>query len=270
MNRRLFMAQTAVLAAAPLLAAEKAAGLIDCNLHIGAHPVRALPEIDEAFLSKRGITEAWAGSFEALLHRDMATVNARLVKRCTASSLLRAVGSVNPKLPAWEDDLKRCVEQHGMKVIRLHPNHHDYTLTEEVFLKLLEAATTQKLLVQIVAQMEDQRTQSPVMKLPPVDLKPLNAVMKKLPEARVMVLNANASMITTALRGCTNVWLDIAMIEGVGGVENTLKGWPLDKLCFGSHAPFFYWESAGLKMQESVLTDEQAHAIQAGNARALI
>ena len=270
MKRRLFMTQAAALAATPFIAAEETTGVIDCNLHLGAHPVRLLPEIDEAFLIKRGITEAWAGSFEALLHRDMAAVNTRLVKRCTASRLLRAVGSVNPKLPAWEDDLKRCLEQHGMKVIRLYPNHHDYTLTNDLFLKLLEAATTHKLLVQIVAQMEDQRTQSPVMKLPPVDLKPLNAVMTKLPEARVMVLNANASMITTALRGCTNVWIDIAMIEGVGGVENILKGWPLDKLCFGSHAPFFYWESAGLKMQESVLTDEQTHSIRAGNARALL
>jgi predicted TIM-barrel fold metal-dependent hydrolase len=264
------MVQTAALAAAPLLAAETAAGLIDCNIHIGSHPTRVLPEIDDAFLSKRDIAEAWVGSFEALLHRDMAEVNTRLVKCCAASARMRAVGSVNPRLPAWEDDLKRCVEQHGMKVIRLYPNHHDYTLTDEAFLKLLEAATKQKLLLQVVAQMEDQRTQSPVMKLPPVDLKPLSTVMMKLPEARVMVLNANASMITTALRGSKNVWLDIAMIEGVGGVENTLIGWPQDKLCFGSHAPFFYWESAGLKMQESVLTDEQTSAIRSGNARALV
>jgi hypothetical protein len=264
------MAQTAALAAAPLLAAETAAGLIDCNIHLGSHPVRVLPEIDAVFLSKRGIAEAWAGSFEALLHRDMAEVNTRLARRCAASPQMRAVGSVNPRLPAWEDDLKRCVEQHGMKVIRLYPNHHGYTLTDEVFITLLEAVTKQKLLVQIVAQLEDQRTQSPVMQLPPVDLKPLNEVMKKLPEARVMVLNANAAMIMTALRGCTNVWLDIAMIEGVAGVENALKILPQDKLCFGSHAPFFYWESASLKMQESVLTDEQTYAIRAGNARALV
>ena len=264
------MTQTAALAAAPLIAAETAAGLIDCNIHLGSHPVRVLPEIDDFFLSKRGIAEAWAGSFEALLHRDMAEANARLARRCAASPQMRAVGSVNPRLPAWEDDLKRCVEQHGMKVIRLYPNHHGYTLTDEAFLNLLSAATMRKVVVQLVAQLEDQRTQSPLMQVPPVDLKPLAEMMKRVPEARVMVLNANASMITTALRGCKNVWLDIAMIEGVGGVENTLKGWPLDKLCFGSHAPFFYWESASLKMQESVLTDEQTFAIRGRNVRALV
>lgn len=271
MNRRHFITQTAAVAAAPLLVSGKAAGLIDCNIHLGPHPHRRLPEIHDDFLSQRGITEAWTGSFEALLHRDLAEVNARLVKQCAAtSSRLRPVGSVNPRLPAWQDDFKRCVELHGMKVIRLYPNHHDYRLTDEVFIKLLEMSTQRKLLIQIVAQLEDQRTQTPLMPLPPVDLKPLGDVMKNQPEACVMVLNANATMITTALRGCPQIWLDIAMIEGVGGVENALKTWPQDKLCFGSHAPFFYWESASLKMQESVLTEAQSHSLNYSNAAALL
>ena len=60
------------------------------------------------------------------------------------------------------------------------------------------------------------------------------------------------------------------MIEGVGGVENLLKSWPAEKLCFGSHAPFFYWESSALKLQESVLTAEQLVAVQRDNALALL
>ena len=53
MKRRIFMAQTAALAASPLIATEPAAGLIDCNVHVGAHPVRVLPEIVVSFLAKR-------------------------------------------------------------------------------------------------------------------------------------------------------------------------------------------------------------------------
>lgn len=270
MNRRHFIAQTATVAAVPFIPAKAAvapAGLIDCNIHIGPHPTRTLPELDDDFLAQRNVTQAWAGSFEALLHRDLAAVNARLAKRCATSRRLRAVGCVNPRLPNWESDLKRCAEQHGMSMLRLYPNHHGYSLADDVFLTLLEMAIANKLLVQIVAQLEDQRTQSPLMQVPPVDLKPLADAMKNVPSSRVMVLNANASMMTTALRGCENVWLDIAMIEGVGGVENALKAWPQDKLCFGSYAPFFYWESAALKLQESVLTDSQLAAIRADNAK---
>lgn len=272
MNRRHFITQSAAVAATIPLAGVTLEdnGVIDCNLHLGTHPTRTLPEIDEGFLVQRDIEQAWAGSFDALLHRDLATLNAQLTKRCAASLRLRPVGCVNPKLPAWEDDLKRCTEKHGMSLLRLYPNHHGYTLADDIFVKLLEAATERKMLVQIVAQLEDQRTQSPLMQVPPVDLRPLAEALKEVPSSRVMVLNANASMMTTALRGCENVWLDIAMIEGVGGVENALKTWPEDRLCFGSHAPFFYWESAALKMKESVLTDTQLAAIRRGNAKALL
>jgi predicted TIM-barrel fold metal-dependent hydrolase len=268
MNRRHFMIQTAAMTAASLPAKEARSGLIDCNIHLGPHPHRSLPEIDNDYLAARGVDEAWAGSFEALLHRDLAQVNARLARRCAATPRLRPAGCVNPVLPAWEDDLKRCAEVHGMRILRLYPNHHGYTLTDASFTRLLEAATEQKMLVQIVAQLEDQRTQTPLMQLPPVDLKPLAGILKPRPEARVMVLNANAAMINTALRGCPGAWLDIAMIEGVGGVENLLDLWPPDKLCFGSHAPFFYWEAAVLKLQESVLDEAVLQAVRRGNAEA--
>ncbi|MEZ0275150.1 MAG: metal-dependent hydrolase, partial [Roseimicrobium sp.] len=98
-----------------------------------------------------------------------------------------------------------------------------------------------------------------------VNLKPLPAALKQVPGARVMVLNANRAMSMTALQGCP-VWLDFAMLEGVGGVENLLRDWPLDKLVFGSHAPLFYWESAKLKLQESDLSDKQLAAITHENA----
>jgi hypothetical protein len=98
--------------------------------------------------------------------------------------------------------------------------------------------------VQLVAQMEDERTQHPQVRAAPVDLAPLSKIMHEVPEARVMLLNANAAMVLRHLQDCPNVWLDFAMIEGVGGVGNLLKSWPADRLVFGSFAPVFYWESA--------------------------
>ena len=154
-----------------------------------------------------------------------------------------------------------------MKVIRLHPNYHGYTLDDPAFIELLEASTAQKLIVQIVAQLEDERTQHPLVPVKPVDFKPLPALLKKIPEARVMILNANRAMPAPA---GTKVWLDIAMLESVGGVENLLKDWPLDRVVFGSYAPVFYWESAKLKLQESDLSEPQLTAITHGNASGLI
>ena len=83
-----------------------------------------------------------------------------------------------------------------------------------------------------------------------------------------MVLNANTAHVLTGLRGKKAI-IDTAFIEGVGGVENLLKDWPVEQLVFGSHAPWFYWEANGLKLQESVLTSDQMEAVTHGNARRL-
>lgn len=269
MNRRTFIAQAAATAGATALAASggRPSPLIDTNVYLGQWPFRTFPRNLADRLSKRGVTEAWTGSSDSILHRDLTQVNAALAAEC--KGILKPVGSVHPKLPDWRDDLRRCVEQHGMKVIRLHPNYHGYALDDPAFIELLEAATAQKLIVQIVAQLEDERTQHPLVQVKPVEFKPLQAQLKKIPDARVMILNANRAMSMTALAG-TKVWLDIAMLESVGGVENLLKDWPLDRLVFGSYAPVFYWESAKLKLQESELSEPQLTAITHGNASGLI
>ena len=42
------------------------------------------------------------------------------------------------------------------------------------------------------------------------------------------------------------------------------------RVVFGSHYPFFYFESSFLKVREAGLPDDQAKAVFEGNARALL
>ncbi|OYW70085.1 MAG: hypothetical protein B7Z21_00150, partial [Verrucomicrobiales bacterium 32-60-5] len=156
------------------------------------------------------------------------------------------------------------------RVIRLHPNYHGYDLQAPAFRQLLPLAAKHRLLVQLVIQMENERTQNPQVRVAPVDLKPLSGILQEMKEPRIMLLNANAAMLLRHLQECPNVWIDFAMIEGVGGVENLLKTWPLERLVFGSFAPVFYWESARLKMQESALSAAQTKAVQWQSASALL
>jgi hypothetical protein len=60
------------------------------------------------------------------------------------------------------------------------------------------------------------------------------------------------------------------MLEGVGAVASLLETVPLDRVLFGSHTPFFYFDSALLKLKESALSASQLEAVRQGNARRLL
>ena len=249
--------------------------IIDANVHLFRWPFRRLALDDTSALVAKlrslNITEAWAGSYEALLHRDLSAVNERLVAECRREKMLRPVGAINLALPDWEEDLRRCLENYDMKVLRVYPNYHGTELSDPVFGRFLEM-TAGKALIQISVMMEEERTQHPLMKIPHVNTTPLPALLKSIPEAKVMLLNC-----FRAVRGKTllelvaseQVWFDISTLEGMSGIQRMLTQVPVNRLVFGTHAPLYLPESAVLKLRESELTAEQLAQITSAATRLL-
>jgi len=273
--------------------------IVDVNINLSRWPCRRLPHDDTASLVENlrahGVVEAWAGSFDGLLHKDLAAVNSRLAHECRTHTGIRLIpfGSVNPLLPDWEEDLRRCVEQHHVPGIRLHPNYHGYKLDHPSFARLLKLAAERRLLVALAVIMEDERVMHPLLRVPPVNLDPLTALVTQTPGLRLILLNAlsgfsppsrsplppggkgqgegnsrGETLVTLVRSG--EVYVEIAMLERVAGVANLLNEVPFERVLFGSHAPFFYFESALLKLKESALSAEQLKALQEENARRLL
>lgn len=253
-------------------------GLIDTNVTLGRWPFRRISLDDPTALVRKlreqGVAEAWTGSFDALFHKDISAVNERLTADCAREGrgLLIPIGALNPTLSGWEEELRRCAEDYRMPGIRLHPNYHGYGLGDPLARRLLERASRYGLLVQIALIMEDERTISPLVNVPPVDPVPLIELLREVPALRVQLLNCfrtlrGATLLSLAAHG---VGFDIAMLDGVEGIANLLKQIPPDRLCFGSYAPVFYFESAKLKLRESILSGSQRHSVCRGAARRFI
>ena len=254
--------------------------MIDTNVNLFRWPYRRLigdePETLAARLRARGVTQAWASSYEALLSHDIAGVNARLADACkrTGSGFFVPFGCVNPKLPNWKEDVRRCDEVHRMPGIRLFPNYHGYALTDPVFAELLADAEKRKLIVQIALSMEDTRTQAKIVE--PVDPSPLADLLARFAGVRVVLLNYggwtddDAGEKIAKIRSAENAYFDIAKNEGVGGLGRLIASTSPARVVFGSHSPFFYFESAKLKVKEAGLEREQEMAILEGNAKRLL
>lgn len=254
--------------------------MIDTNVNLSRWPFRRLAGDDTeglvARLRARGITQAWAGSFDGLLHRDTGGVNDRLATECRrfGAGLLVPFGTVNPKLPDWREDLRRCAAEYGMPGIRLYPNYHGYELIDPVFLDVLREAKTHRLVVQIAVSMEDLRTQHPLLRVPAVDLTGLPNLLARGEKVSVVLLNW-----WSALRGqrtlmpyveAGNTYFDIATVEGIEGIARLVERLPPERIVFGSNAPLFSFDSSLLKMREAGLPEPQARRILETNAKGIL
>lgn len=301
-DRRDFVKASLATAALPLAASFATAGastaasadeapappeIIDSNVHLFEWPFRKLKydrtDALAAKLRRHRITQAWAGSFEVILHKQLDAANRRLAEECKVrgDGMLTPIGSVNPAWPDWAEDLRRCHEQYHMPGVRLYPGYHGYTLDHPEFARLLDETAKRGLLVQIALRMEDERVHHVALAAPNVDPAPLMDVLKKTPRAKVQLINSAGPLLGASVSSLvqeTQVVFDIAATEGNGGVGRLLEGKnpsyrgaiPVDRLLFGSHAPFFPCESALMKLFESPLSLEQLTVLMRDNAHRLM
>lgn len=251
---------------------------IDTHVSLGRWPFRRISGDETSELARQlrghGVTSAWAGSFEGLFHKDVASVNARLAAECGGSDgLFVPFGTVNPMLPAWEEDLRRCHEEHRMPGVRLHPGYHRYTLEDPVFGELLAGAAARGLIVQLVPWIEDERHQHPLMPIATTDLGPLAERVAAVPELRLVLANgfrAPRGKALSDLAKMERVYFDFGKLDVLDGLGQFLKVVPAEQVVFGSHSPMFYFESALLKFRESAVSGEQERMLRGENARRLL
>lgn len=263
-------------------------GIIDTNVNLFQWPFRRLKYADTsalvAKLKKHRIIEAWAGSFEALFHKDLSGVNERLAAECRerGAGLLKPFGSVNLAWPDWEDDVRRCHEDLRMPGLRIYPGYQPFDLAHPGIKRLLALTRERGLLLQIAFGMEDPRVHHPALQLVPVTVAPLLAALKAEPKAKVQLLHFVGRPLGADLRQLTtqtSATIEFSRWESngiVGKLTGTAPGSqgapaaPIDRVLFGSHAPYFPVETAILKLIESPFSQDQLTAMMQGNARRLL
>lgn len=258
--------------------------ITDTFIHLFDWPFRDLKYSDTGKLidklKSHSIGEAWAGNFEALLHKDIDGTNRRLTEECQKvdPGFLKPVGSVNTTWPDWEEDLRRCDEGYHMAGIRVHPVYQMIDLSSPEFKQLVANATARGMFVQVAGDLEDPRHHHPLIQVQNTSFEPILDVAKAVPEARIQLVHWNRKVngnLLKKLADQTNIVFDTSRIEGAGEMGGLIDGdsWygPDEKISakrflFGSHAPFFAVESALLKLFEHPLEEDQLRLVMKHNA----
>jgi predicted TIM-barrel fold metal-dependent hydrolase len=255
-NRRSLLKSAIVTGAGGLsrpLSAESAAEatvpkqIVDTHVYLGQWPHAYLADSEPtaliALLRRHQITQAWAGRFDGLFHKDVAGVNERLAVECASASdkFLVPFGTINPTLPDWEDDVRRCHELHHMRGIRLHPSYHGYTLEDSRFTQLLQLAAEQRLMVQLVVRLHTSQHRWLTPKVASVNLVSLPNVLKRIPTVPMVIAgvaaNTNDEVIQSLMR-VDGVYFDLSGETGhARSTAVDTKGSASTRFVFGSQMP---------------------------------
>lgn len=252
--------------------------ITDVNVWLSRWPTRTLPLQETAqlvtTLRSLQVTDAWCASLDGLLHRDLRSVNRRTVAECQqhGPGLLRPVAVINPALPGWQEDIEDC-HRLEIRILRLIPGWHGYDLTSPDFQQLLLTAKQARMLVQICVRLEDPRVQHALLQIPDTDARPLLTPEITAIGCRLMLLNALASTpleLAGQLAANAGIGFDIAMLEGLAGLERLTVALPGNRIHYGSYSPVFVPQATSLKLQESQLPVPLQTLITRDNAAELL
>jgi predicted TIM-barrel fold metal-dependent hydrolase len=283
LDRRQFLRASAAATACGFAASSGAAEfdnsrLIDTHVYLGRWPLRHFSADSPAKvvteLRDNGVTQTWAGTFDGLFHKDVHGANLHLIEACreAGNGFLIPIGTVNPTLPNWEEDMRRCHETFKMPGIRLHPTYHGYALDDPRFERLLELAAKRGLLVQIVANLAVKRQRYLTPLVAHADLAPLSRISQRIRDARLLIAGAMPAEAPqlNALPNGPSTYFDFGQATDVEALRGLLNRVSADHIVYGSAAPLVDVRPGTNVLQQDQLMPEQVRAICSGNAERML
>ncbi|MGI6083408.1 MAG: amidohydrolase family protein [Limnochordia bacterium] len=249
--------------------------LIDTSVFAGCWPFRCLrhrePKQLKEHLQARGVKQAWVSSAEAILYPDPMQGNWPLLTVVKGDGFFVPVALVDVSLATWRKDAEKCINQGGSRVLKVAPNYHSYTLDHPALDELAALAGEMNLPLCIQVRMMDERSHHPLMKVPGVAPAQIVELTARHPGTRFLVCAAYMTELRT-LQQAENIWCEISHTEASQSLIVATRHFPWQRLVFGSHSPFLYFEAVRRKLETKTggPTAEQIEAIKKHNARTLL
>jgi predicted TIM-barrel fold metal-dependent hydrolase len=207
-------------------------------------------------MDRFGIQRAVVSSAAAITYRNPQSGNEEVAAQVEAHrTRLIPFAVLSPAYAGWDDDLKICSEQFGMRGVRLYPRWHNYKLSDPRCRDLVDAAAARNMIVSIPVRVEDRRQQGWLVDIPDLEADEIAALIRACPKARFIIQNASGIASTVLGRKESglpaNYAVDIARLSVEFGNElgALLANLGEDRILFGTGMPFHYPGPAIVKLE---------------------
>ncbi len=255
--------------------------LVDINAYVGHWPFKQLQHNTcEKLLARMdsfGIQTSVISNLNGIFYKNTQPANEELAEELKSDARFAdrfiPMAVINPIYAGWRDDLEICINELGMKGVRLYPLYHDYELTEPSLVELVKMTRDHGLPVAFSMRMVDSRQRSWMDINVEWELKDVIPIIKAVPDAKFILLNiANSMKLSeedTALLKNTDLVMDTSGRE-ISNLGELLKIYGKNKFAFGTHAPILDYLTGLLRVEslrESEADEETRNLLRAGNAR---
>ena len=231
------------------------------------HRFAELPALREK-LESVNIKKVFLAPIEAVLEQDPTRANAELFGM-VKDGFFSPVPVIDLSYGNWEECFKRFTGDERVKMVKLIPNYHRYSLlcpeTDE-FIKLVQE---RKLIISVQVKVEDPRSHYPLMKVPNVPRAEVVQALGKYPEQEFIIHCLTVSDVKGYMDGLKNIYLDIACLETRDSLAYMQEYYTLDRILFASHCPFYFVEGNINKLTYSALDDDEVDKVAYRNAERL-
>lgn len=242
----------------------------DCNCFSGNwpfHKVRYNTVAKIAQLHKRcGIEGGIISSCEAVFYQDPYEAELSLSKELVGTNYSHAM-TLNPTLPGWKDDLRRCVEVLGVKAVRLVPGYHGYTLADDLIEEVCAALRQYSLPLILTLRIEDERTTWMINPrfIPVTEVKTFLETYTDIPTLVANVRINESADLAPVFETRQNLFIDTAgFMRGLFPVD-TAYPYVKGQMVFGSNAPMSEMQSLTILVETAILSQQEKDAIFSGD-----
>jgi uncharacterized protein len=261
--------------------------ILDMNVFVGRWPFAPL-KYEKAqdivgLMDRAGIEKALVTSLNSVFYYDCQIGNREVGEACKQyPDRLIPCAVINPNLPRWREHLAACVDDYGVRGIKLHPDFHKFNLLPDMSSEepagVMAEAARRGLPVHIQTSLLDMRHYPGYCLVPEVPILKVVEAIEHYADNTFIVgggrwFRARAFELAKQARAAnlTNVYI---ATDGLGGpwdgIGALVEQMGSDRILFSSRTPILYSEASKRMIETSSIAQEDKAKILGGNAARIL